>query len=136
MRLGCSRPLEATDLYKLQDHRASGAIADRIVSFFEKRQRNAAEYNTRLANGEISPDLKGVWWAIRGQNQEREKEWRERTGKKNASLALAVNDRVFRFWWSAGILPLISDVSLITSPLLLKVILVPFPCSAEPHTIC
>ena len=61
MRLGYSRPLEATDLYKLQDHRASGAIAERIATSFEERQRKAAEYNARLANGEIPPDLKGVW---------------------------------------------------------------------------
>ena len=121
LRLGYSRPLEATDLYKLQDDRSSGAIAERITRSFEKRQRKAEEYNTRLANGEISPGLKGIWWSIRGQRQEREKEWREKTGKKKASLTMAANDSVFWFWWSAGILRLISDVSLITSPLLVKV---------------
>ena len=135
MRLGYSRPLEATGLYKLQDHRASGAIAERIATSFEKRQKQAAEYNIRLANGEISPGLKGVWWSIRGQRQEREKEWREKTGKEKASLTLAVNDSVFWFWWSAGILRLISDVSLITSPLLVKVILVSSPCPTESHII-
>jgi hypothetical protein len=133
MRLRCSRPLEATDLYKLHDHRASGAIAERIAMSFEKRQNQ--EHNTRLSNGEISPGLKGVWWSIRGRRQESEREWKEKTGEKKASLTLAVNDSVFWFWWSAGILRPISDASLITSPLLVKVILVPFPCSTEPHTI-
>ena len=121
MRLGYSRPLEATDLYKLQDDRSSGAIADKITRSFEERQRKAAEYNARLANGEISPGLKGIWWSLRGQRQEREKEWREKTGKKKASLTWAVNDSVFWFFWSAGVLRLISDVALITSPLLVKV---------------
>ena len=60
MRLGYSRPLEATDLYKLQTHRASGVIAEKIARSFEERQMNVAEYNTRLTNGEISPGLKGV----------------------------------------------------------------------------
>ena len=123
MRLGYSRPLEATDLYKLQDDRSSGVIAEKIVRSFEERQRKAAEYNSRLANGEISPGLKGIWWSIRGQRQEREKEWREKTGKKKASFTYAVNDSVFWFFWSAGILRLISDVALITSPLLVKVCL-------------
>ena len=121
MRLGYSRPLEATDLYKLQDNRSSGAIADKIVRSFEERQRKAAEYNSRLANGEISPGLKGIWWSIRGQRQQREKEWREKTGKKKPSLTLAANDSVFWFFWTAGIFRLISDVALITSPLLVKV---------------
>jgi len=121
MRLGYSRPLGATDLYKLQDSRSSGVIAERITRSFKERQREAAEYNLRLANGEISPGIKGIWWSIRGQRQEREKEWREKTGKKKPSLTLAVNDSVLWFFWSAGMLRLISDVALITSPLLVKV---------------
>ena len=133
LRLGYSRPLEATDLYKLQDYRSSGVIAEKITRSFEKRQKKAAEYNSRLANGEISPGLKGIWWSIRGQRQEREKEWREKTGKKKASLALAVNDSVFWFFWSAGIFRLISDVSLVTTPLLVKVFFFLSPCPTEPH---
>jgi len=121
MRLGYSRPLEATDLYKLQDDRSSGVIAEKIIRSFEERQRKAAEYNSRLADGEISPGLKGIWWSIRGHREEREKEWREKTGKKKASLAMAVNHSVFYFFWSAGIFRLISDVAQITSPLLVKV---------------
>ena len=131
MRLGYSRPLEATDLYKLQDYRSSGVIAERIAHSFEERRRRAAEYNSRLANGEISPGLKGIWWSIRGQRQRREKEWREKTGKKKASLTLAVNDSVFWLFWSTGILRLISDVALITSPLFVKV-----TSDLPPFTVC
>ena len=122
MRLGYSRPLETTDLYKLQDDRSSGILAEKIARSFEERQRKAEEYNTRLANGEISPGLKGVWWSIRGQRLEREKEWREKTGKQKPSLARAANDSVFWYFWIGGILRLVSDVALITSPLLVKVI--------------
>jgi len=121
IQLGYSRPLEATDLYKLQDDRSSGVIAEKIIRSLEERQRKAAEYNSRLADGKISPGLKGIWWSIRGQRQEREREWREKTGKKRASLAMAANDSVFWFFWSAGVLRLISDVAQITSPLLVKV---------------
>ena len=134
MRLGYSRPLEATDLYKLQDDRSSGFIAEKIIRSFEERQKKAAEYNSRLANGEISPGLKGIWWSIRRQRQEREREWREKTGKKKASFAMAVNDSVFFFFWSAGLLRLISDVALITSPLLVKVIYFPSPSHTQALT--
>ena len=122
LRLGYSRPLEATDLYKLQDDRSSGVIAEKIIRSFEERQKKAAEYNSRLASGDISPGLKAVWWSIRGQREEREKEWREKSGKKRASLTLAVNDSVFWLFWSGGILRLISGVALITSSLLVKVL--------------
>ena len=132
MRLGYSRPLGATDLYKLQDDRSSGIIAERITRSFKERQREATEYNSRLANGEISPGIRGTWWSIGGQRKEREKEWREKTGKKKASLTLAVNDSVFCFFWSAGVLRLISDVALITSPLLVKVFFVLCPCLIHP----
>ena len=125
MRLGYSRPLEATDLYKLQADRSSGVIAEKILRSFEERQKKAAEYNSQLINGKISPDLKGVWWSIRGQREEREKEWSEKSGKKRASLMLAVNDSVFRLFWSGGILRLIYVIALVTSSLFVKVILVP-----------
>lgn len=130
IRLGYSRPLEATDLYKLQDERSSSVIAEKIVYSFEKRRKKAEEYNTRLARGEVSPGLKGLWWSIRGQRQQREKEWRQKTGLKKPSLAMASNDSVFWFFWSAGILRLIADVASITSPLFVKVFSIP---SSQPH---
>jgi len=64
MRLGYFRPPEATDLYKPQDDRSSGAIAKKMIRSFEEGQRKAAEYNSKLANGEISPGLKDIWWSI------------------------------------------------------------------------
>ena len=65
MSLGYARPLEATDLYKLQDDRASALIAKAITDSFERRVKEAEEYNAKLARGEISPGLKGVWWSDR-----------------------------------------------------------------------
>ena len=121
MSLGYARPLEATDLYKLQDHRASRVIADKIVASFERRQAVAAEYNERLAKGEISPGLRGVWWSIRGNREQREKQWRQKDGRKRASLALALNDSIKWWFWLGGVLKLVADVSQVCSPLLVKV---------------
>ena len=121
MSLGYARPLEASDLYKLQDHRASAVIAERITKSFERRQKEAAEYNERLANGEIGPGLKGVWWSLRGVREEREKQWREKDGRKRASLVWAMNDSIKWWFWIGGLLKLIADVSQVTTPLLVKV---------------
>ncbi|KAL1937459.1 hypothetical protein VTO73DRAFT_13182 [Trametes versicolor] len=123
MALGYARPLEATDLYKLQDSRAAAVVAEKITKSFEARQIAAAEYNARLENGEISPGLKGVWWSVRGNRAQREKQWREKDGRKRASLTLAMNDSVKWWFWSGGILKLIADCAQITSPLLVKAII-------------
>ncbi|OSD06330.1 P-loop containing nucleoside triphosphate hydrolase protein [Trametes coccinea BRFM310] len=123
MALGYARPLEASDLYKLQEHRAAAVIADKITKSFDARQAAAAEYNARLERGEISPGLKRFWWSIRGNRAEREKRWREKDGKKRASLALALNDSVKWWFWTGGLMKLVADCAQITSPLLVKALI-------------
>lgn len=121
MSLGYARPLEAPDLWKLQDERSSAVISDRILASFEARKIEADAYNERLFRGEISPPLtKKVWWGIRGQREEREKAWRQ-SKRKRASLTLAMNDAVFRWFWSSGVIKVVSDTAQITSPLVVKV---------------
>ncbi|EMD34148.1 hypothetical protein CERSUDRAFT_117637 [Gelatoporia subvermispora B] len=123
LSLGYVRPLEASDLYKLQDERSAAVIADKIVTSFNRRVQKAEEYNARLENGEIKPGLKAIWWTIRGSRVEREKQWREKDGRKRASLALALNDSVFWWFWSGGLLKLISDCLSVTTPLVIKAII-------------
>ncbi|PFH53092.1 hypothetical protein AMATHDRAFT_73621 [Amanita thiersii Skay4041] len=123
MTLGYARPLEASDLYKLQDNRSAARIAALINASFDRRTKEAAEYNTRLANGEISPGLKGIWWSLRGNREKREKQWREVDGKKRASLIWAMNDSVKWWFWSGGILKIVGDTAQVTSPLLVKAII-------------
>ena len=121
LTLGYSRPLEPSDLYKLQDHRSAARIASLINASFDRRVKEVAEYNARLARGETSPGLKGIWWTIRGNRRQREKKWREVDGRKKASLVWAINDSVKWWFWSAGIFKVIGDTAQITSPLLVKV---------------
>lgn len=121
LSLGYARPLEATDLYKLQPNRGSAHIAKLITDSYARRTEMAREYNTKLANGDIGPGLKGVWWSLRGQRKEKEAEWREKTGKKKASLAFALNDSVKWWFWSAGFLKVVGDTAQVTSPLVVKV---------------
>ncbi|KZT73163.1 hypothetical protein DAEQUDRAFT_808686 [Daedalea quercina L-15889] len=121
--LGYARPLEDTDLYKLQDSRSSQLIADKILASFDQRREAADEYNARLAAGEIKPGWKGLWWTLRGNRAEREKQWRQKDGRKHASLAFALNDSVAWWFWSAGILKLIADVTTTLSPLVVKALI-------------
>ncbi|KAF9268335.1 hypothetical protein L218DRAFT_954696 [Marasmius fiardii PR-910] len=122
LRLGYDRPLEASDLYKLQDERSAAAIGNSILESWEQRQKAANDYNTRLANGEISPGWRKVWWTVRGGRELREKNWREVSGKKKPSLTMAMNDSVKWWFWSGGLFKIFGDTAQITSPLLVKAI--------------
>ena len=119
--LGYARPLEATDLYKLQSERGAAHIADQIAESFSRRMKIANEYNEKLANGEIKPGLKALWWTIRGNREAREKKWRDETGRKKASIVWAMNDSVKWWFWSAGFFKVAGDTAQITSPLVVKV---------------
>lgn len=119
--LGYARPLEASDLYKLQDSRAAVKIADKINASYDRRLKDAREYNERLAAGEISPGWRAIWWTLKGRRKELEDEWRNKTGRKRPSLAWAINDSVKWWFWTAGLLKFISDTAQVTSPLVVKV---------------
>ena len=119
--LGYTRPLEATDLYKLQSERGAGYIADQITESFARRVKTANEYNEKLANGEIKPGLKALWWTILGNREAKEKKWRYETGRKKPSLVLAMNDSIKWRFWSAGLFKVAADTAQITSPLVVKV---------------
>ncbi|KAH9014089.1 hypothetical protein EDB85DRAFT_2098006 [Lactarius pseudohatsudake] len=121
MALGYVRPLEAPDLWKLQEHRSSEVIANAILDSFEVRRKKADEYNTRLSNGEIKPPLKlRLMSALRGDSEERLRQWMEKDGRKQPSLTLAINDSVKWWFWSSGILKVAGDTAQVTSPLILK----------------
>ncbi|KAI0303610.1 ABC transporter [Multifurca ochricompacta] len=121
MTLGYARPLEAPDLWKLQEYRSSEVIADAILNSFEARRKKADEYNARLAKGEISPPLSlRLKSVLRGDREERLKIWREKTGRKQPSLTLALNDSIKWWFWSGGILKVVGDTAQVLSPLIVK----------------
>ena len=120
-RLGFARPLEATDLWKLQDDRGAQHIARLIAESYQRRTLEARLYNERLDRGEINPlFFKSIWWSIRGNRAEKLKEWKEKA-KKSPSLVWAINDSVKWWFWSGGLLKVIGDIAQVTSPLVVKV---------------
>ncbi|KAI5833117.1 hypothetical protein K523DRAFT_413569, partial [Schizophyllum commune Tattone D] len=124
LALGYARPLEASDLWRLQESRMSAHTASRIVESFERRRAKAEDYNKRLAAGEIKPSLrKRLLWSLRGQREAQERKWREVDGKRKPSLALALSDAIFWWFWIGGVLKVIGDTAQVTSPLLVKAII-------------
>jgi len=121
LALGYARPLEAPDLYRLSDDRAASEIGNTILASFERRSLKAAAYNARLISGEVKPGWRVAYWTLRGGREKREKRWREVDGRQRASLIYAMNDSVKWWFWSAGILKVISDTAQVTSPLIVKV---------------
>ena len=122
MALGYARPLEASDLWKLQEHRSSEVIANAILNSFEARRKKADEYNTRLANGEINPPLRlRLMSALRGNREERLRQWVLKDGRKQPSLIFAINDSIKWWFWSSGMLKVAADTAQVTNPLILKV---------------
>ncbi|KAI9467371.1 ABC transporter [Lactarius psammicola] len=128
MALGYARPLEVSDLWKLQEHRSSGVIANVILDSFRARCRRAEEYNTRLANGEIKPPLR--LRLMNGSGQ-----WVEKDGRKQPSLTLAINDSIKWWFWSGGILKVAGDTAQVTSPLVLKIPTSPIERDYQFHTL-
>jgi hypothetical protein len=149
MALGYARPLQASDLWKLQEHRSSEVIANAILDSFEARCRKADEFNTRLANGEIKLPLRlRLMSRLRGDGEVRLKQWVEKDGRKQPSLTLAINDSIKWWFWSSGLLKVVADTAQGTSPLVVKVGFTPYtsipytvssdPCSrlSVPYQIC
>ncbi|KAJ6578028.1 ABC transporter [Mycena capillaripes] len=104
LSLGYARPLEARDLYKLQDERSAAVIGDKILESFAKRRKAADEYNMRLADGTIKAGWRAVWWSLSGDRAGKEKKWRESSGRRQPSLVYAMNDSVKWWFWTSGIL--------------------------------
>ncbi|KZV72166.1 ABC transporter, partial [Peniophora sp. CONT] len=123
LTLGYARPLEATDLWKLQDERSAAVVAAKIEQSFSARAKLAEQYNAALAAGNIAPSrLQRSWWALRGQRDEREARWRE-ASKQSPSLALALSDAVTWWFWSAGILKFMADLAQNFAPLVVRTII-------------
>ncbi|KAG1770993.1 ABC protein [Suillus occidentalis] len=106
--LGYQRTLQASDLYKLDSSRESAVLAAKLEAAWQRRVKAAADWNARLESGELRPSLfKRTGWAIRATWSERcaafQNNWQESEGRKEASLAWALND-VFRgMFWIGGV---------------------------------
>ncbi|KAG1747121.1 ABC protein [Suillus paluster] len=139
MVLGYQRTLQASDLYKMDTSQESAVLATKLEDAWQRRVKAAADWNARLESGELNPSfIKRTGWALRaipcrGQRQcatwsERcaafQKHWRECEGRKEASLAWALNDVFHGMFWTGGVFKVIYDMSQLMGPLVLRQIVV------------
>ncbi|KAH0431463.1 hypothetical protein CcaCcLH18_07079 [Colletotrichum camelliae] len=101
LRTGYTRPLQADDLYDLPDTKLAINYADGLEKSWAAR---------RMANTERSPA--GRWLSWRPF-------WSRRTTDTTV-LTLALNDIVFRRFWSGGLLKVVGDLTQVVSPLLIR----------------
>ncbi|KAF9266173.1 hypothetical protein L218DRAFT_897134 [Marasmius fiardii PR-910] len=124
LSLGYARPLEITDLYRLDDSNTAEVYAESIVESFERRRREVDAYNQSLDDGSVRPPpLLDVWWTLLGNKEERTRGWRKTVKRKSPSLALACNDAVYWYFGFGGFCRLLADVGTMTSPLIVKTII-------------
>jgi ATP-binding cassette subfamily C (CFTR/MRP) protein 1 len=96
----------------MDESRESGFLSAKLDEAWIRRLKEANSWNTKLAKGEIRPGLvKRVSWAIQalhaGVNYSDrrvflEKRWREVDGRKEPSLAWALNDTFGHLFWIGG----------------------------------
>ncbi|CAK9781035.1 hypothetical protein CC85DRAFT_282605 [Cutaneotrichosporon oleaginosum] len=124
MALGDARPLEATDLWRLDDKRSAGRLARILSQKYEERKARAEEYNAKLADPRTPLPRRQRWtYPLMPNREKREADFRAKGGQKKPQLAMALLD-VFGWWfWIAGFLKLIADCCLACSPLLIRALI-------------
>ncbi|KDR79020.1 hypothetical protein GALMADRAFT_244748 [Galerina marginata CBS 339.88] len=133
MTLGYQRTLQATDLWKLNEAQSSDVLSKKFDDSWTLRQQKAEAWNTNLQRGLVRPSVfKRLSWFLQsvstGRNYrnkwvELEKHWREVDGRKNASIALALNDTMGFYFWTGGLFKVLGDTTQLMGPILIKAII-------------
>lgn len=112
--LGYQRTLQAEDLWKLDKTREADYLSTRLENAWARRVEVANDWNGKLESGTIKPGvLKRALWALKSISgkdgntcRERraaiEQQWRTVDGRKEPSLAWALNDTFGMSFWMAG----------------------------------
>ncbi|KAF7329212.1 ABC protein [Mycena kentingensis (nom. inval.)] len=125
MILGFQRTLQASDLWKVGNEHESAVLTDKLEAAWARRVAVADAHNAAVASGELRPPLvRRVWWAVRGKKGgEMERWWREEGGRREASLAMSLNDVFWRMFWKGGLFKIGQDTSQLMAPLLVKALI-------------
>lgn len=119
---GYSRPLQATDMYQLGDSRASHVYSTRLQESFERRRAALETFKSRVEKNEVRPAAwRRIMWTLTGSQVSKEEQWRRIMAKRQPSLAGALNDTVFWWFWIGGLYKGLADAGMICSPLVVKV---------------
>ncbi|KAK7032833.1 ABC protein [Favolaschia claudopus] len=133
MVLGYQRTLQATDLWKVAPEHEAGILSDKLEAAWARRVKAAIDWNAGLDDGTVSPPLSlRLRWAIkalggglryRTRRALLEQRWREVDGRKEPSLAWAMNDVFGHLFWIGGVSKVLGDTSQLMGPILVKAII-------------
>lgn len=124
MALGSVRPLQPTDLWKMDDGRSSKLLADNLASSFDARVITAKAYNDRLADPTTPLPWPQRWmYPLLPHQEKREHDFRMKHGKKKAALVWALNDTFGRRFWMGALFKIFADLATSFSPLLIKALI-------------
>ncbi|KAF8582394.1 ABC protein [Ramaria rubella] len=135
MTLGYQRPLQATDLWKMDPSHEVAGLSKKLDKSWALRIEKAKEWNAQVKSGKIRPGwARKSIWAVKSLSRVSRKGWqtnyamyREKWCTKEPSLAWALNDTFgWQFWLSdtsAGAAKVIGDTSQLMGPLLAKAII-------------
>ncbi|KAF9484380.1 ABC protein [Pholiota conissans] len=133
MTLGYQRTLQATDLWKLDESHTAEVLSAKFDDAWEERRAKAQAWNYDLEKGLINPNIwtRFLWLLYSlaaGRNYLRrraalEKQWRQHDGRKQPSIALALNDTLGVFFWVGGLFKVFGDTCQLLGPVLIRVII-------------
>lgn len=108
LKLGFQRPLQATDLWRMDPSREAEHLRSRLDEAWSRRVARAKGRNARLAEGEITPSVvRRSWWVIKSiaggtSLAKQEERWRLVDGREDPSLVMALNDVLGVSFWAGG----------------------------------
>ncbi|KAJ1310438.1 hypothetical protein OPQ81_007171 [Rhizoctonia solani] len=121
---GYSRPLQATDMYNLGESRGAHLYSSRLQDAFERRRAAVEDFKTRVENNQAHPpSWRRLLWRLSGSQTRKEEQWRRTMAKSQPSLAGALNDTVFWWFWIGGFYKGLADAGTICSPMLVKALI-------------
>lgn len=124
MALGSARPLQPTDMWKMDEARSAERVSRRLVAKFTARQKKAEEYNARLADpANPLPRSRRILYALLPNREKREHDYRTKYGRKTPSLAWALSDTFGLYFWAGGLLKVVGDTSSAVTPLVMRQII-------------
>ncbi|KAF8530145.1 ABC protein [Hysterangium stoloniferum] len=131
MTLGYQRPLQATDLWKMDPRREVSGLVKLLDDSWTKRVHQAKEWNAKVKAGEIQPtSTKKAFWAVKALTGIFREGWRgeyasyiDEWGHREASLAWALNDTFGWQFWIAGAAKVFGDAAQLMGTLLVKAII-------------
>ena len=120
MKRGYLRPVQANDLWKLDESRQCHYLSEKFLEALDRRSIDDEEWNKRLKSGEYKPSFFAlhIRWPLRHFFGLGTKD-----GYRRPGIFLALNDVFGRDYWFSAVLKLFGDATQATMPLVTKAII-------------